>query len=392
MNRIILAFLWLSALPLYAADNTPFTINGSGFGSNSANQVFLGGSAGPIESQADGTPIGNVGTSGILGSGWTIEGAATQNWEMISTARAWSATKSSMEDNNDGNQFQFGKVYDTGAQYTTTYVRFYVYIETALNNSTDNLQIKLVRHLGRIDCQDGLGDPDTANTYFTTFAGVNFTAFAINYNSGTCGSDNTLTPSVFSGNQLPYNKWLLVEYTIKFSTAPGVADAVYKTRITDVAANTVFQSYTQSSVLNWVATDVTRPYRYITMHGYIGNNAGTGPAYETKVYWDSNWYVETTPSGTTTPSWVLRCDNAAWVSVTKCAAQKWDTWSSTAIAIHRNYANVTGNAWYYVMTDINTPTSTTGIADSENGGGGGTVLYRKTLSPIGGKTGKRQVH
>lgn len=328
-------------------DGSSYTITGTGFGTNTVGQEFLGGVNGPINSMSIGQTFRSLNRSG-----WTTY---TQVEDSIaSTTRSFTGYKTLLNDTQaayPNDHYQFGLTYDTGARYYSAYARFYVYLDT----TATTIQLKTVRFVGGPEKGGGgVDDGDTPNSYETTY-----------YNgAGEYFTNNGGTPNpVWGTSSVSRNTWNLIEVSFKPDTTLAAGNGTVKWRATDTSTNTVVYSNSATGVTFWGSSFASNPYRYLVAQFYMGNY---DPTLVPKTYFEELFF-SWNASASITPKFVLMGDASTYSGCTKgkLIVQKINgTWSDTSIPIIINkgaHSNLTGK-YFYIMSDIDTPINTSGIA------------------------------
>jgi hypothetical protein len=334
------------------ADGASATISGSGFGTNSVSQEFLGGVNGVIEGLAN-----NASWTAHARSNWTFPGAEPQQ---VSTDRSLSGTKSLANLNWASDNFQFGSKFDTGG-YKAIYTRFSYYLHQSPADSA--LQNKLDRYVcGPLGTDEGIEDSNLSNTYFIYFrggAGDFDSSIAVNG-----GSAGTLYPENGGGTGGPWGltgtgTWITKEVVFKPDSSAGAGDGSIQWRVIREDTRAVLTTGSFSSRNFWGSTHGATPFRYWVLYGYLGNGVTNG-----SVYWDRDIYCAWQNTDTTTPKYVLLGDASTYAGSTIFSVSPHTSWSDTTIQVTVNkgqHSNLTGKYWY-VMSAPGTPINSNGIA------------------------------
>jgi hypothetical protein len=338
------------------ADGNAFTMNGSGFGTNSVTQVWTGGVNGIIESIASGTGL-KTGASGagLLGGNWVCNTGYSETQQWVSDLRSFSGTKSIRNrygynvysgGTYDTGNFQFALDYDFGSGYQAIYSNVCFNLE---NNGQTAGQVKFKRWVG----PDGSNydDNDYPNVLLNQYG---FAAFNLTADAGTLTRTDSIADPIWS-----FDNWVRMEVLFTPGTS-GTANGSIQYRITLLTDGTVLSSGTISSATLWRNADPA--YSHFIIQGYISNEMQSDGA---ELFIDRDIYAVANLSGTTV-KYVLLGDASTYAGCTKrlLAVQPFSSWADTSIDITINkgpHTNLTGK-YLYAMNGIDSAINSSGIA------------------------------
>lgn len=334
-------------------DDQPFSISGTGFGTNTGigNVAFLGGLTGPIEAATNNANIKTSSTgSGLLGTGWTCNTGFSATGQWCSNTRSYSHTKAiknrygynvATGGTFNASDFQFGFGYDFGTNYGAVYANWIGYLNNA---GFTGGQVKFMRWGG--SAVMGFQDNDYPNMLFNQFG---FAAFQRFYNGGDQGNVS-VSGTIYDLN----TSW--VRYEVMFQPGTGTTDGALGWRVTRLADNSILSSGTATSRQFFLPAAGETGFRWVLPQGYIGNTPFQQDGVEW--YYDNEMFFSANLSGTTKPKFLYLGDNPVFASCTRVHIQNPTSWSNTSISglkINKGGFTSGQTVYWHVMDDINTP-------------------------------------
>lgn len=341
--------------PVADGDTKTVTITGAGSNVPAANQSFLGGTGGVIESGTNGSMF-----STNMPVDWAQPGT---DGPEFSTARTLNGTRSLLNDRTGG-AYQFGIRFDHGSSQRVQFARFSYYMENP--NGTYG-QLKFIRFVGAIDTYGGLHDanqPDHYITYFSPSATNPGSGTYMPVNNSTLGGSNVNRQESVgsSGNYYSENEWVTIEiYSLHNSDVT----------LSDGSVRLVARSESSGNVIaDCIWSGVRLDYgganrgRWLVLQFYMGN----GLDYDCKVYLDRDIYVSSNTSGDTVPKFILLGDASTYSACTKFTVCEYTDWvdngatSDITFRVNQGYHASLSGIYVYAMSGPNTPINTTGVA------------------------------
>jgi hypothetical protein len=345
------------------ADGQSVTITGSGFGTQTVTQDFLGGVGNPVEAAADNTMF-----TSLSYSAWNTY---SDNAAHVSSTRAFTRNKSLNVTYPTFNAF--GLVRNLGT-YKSIYTRQIIYLDSG---ATTDGQIKINRYVGvpvgtipksgngstnangTVNANSVHEDGRLPNTLLHDF----WVSGPGSYLTVQCDNHPGDEPGFNANSLLQYNKWVILETVFKPDSTVGAGDGTFQIRTIDGSDGTVYGNQTIGPRVFWEDTDVA--FEWFVAQFYIGNGmqqTGVG------IYLDPEHYIAVNAASTTTPKFVLAGDASTYSACTKptMAIQPFTSWSDTSIQVTANKGKLSslnnGSAWFYPMSAINTPINTNGYS------------------------------
>jgi hypothetical protein len=318
MNRHLLAGLMLLPTVAMAApaitsvtgtvsDDQTITINGSGFGTNSLRQQWLGGKSGPIESTPAGTRF-----LATARAGWSEDGSLDESF--IDSRRAYSGSRSIVFDPalaryRDG---RFGLIYDTGSNFTELYSSNMVYFD---DGGAGAGQWKMIRWCFK----NSVTDDSVPNAYVSNCAGAPGDFFYVQ------GGSTATKMNWFDTQSLPLTgAWYRVETYMRPSSSSTASDGEFWMRTTKVSDGTTgTQRYTG---LKTYSDGDTNRYRYIVFQNYMGN----GNYNNQTIVWMDDIYISQTQAR------VELCKSSTWAACKNKDIQLPTAWNNSQISVKLN--------------------------------------------------------
>lgn len=320
------------------ADGAAYTITGSGFGTRSTSQEWLGGLNGVIDSMANGDRFDQLGRAG-----WSLLTPSTSRYPTCSTERAWSRGKSLVHDTRGGAEYKQSLFFDA-TSYSSMYTsnKCYLAHDTL---TTGYLQHKMIRWLRTETVVDGDGSymanrlGATRDSFLNTFNSAGTSTY---WMDGTAGT----TPLPTAGS------WYHLETWLKMNSTPGTADGYFRVRVTDPSAGTVLMDNVSTNRVYNGSSD-SGTYRYICFQNYFGNadvgepsGAGNGNAHGV-MWWDDHLIQYGTSDDALKICYLT--DASTWAASTVKEVQPVSSWADTSISLTINqgaHANLTGKYFH----------------------------------------------
>jgi hypothetical protein len=332
-------------------------ITGSGWGSNvpAANQISPWAE---IEAQANNTAL----TTGILGSGWSKPGSDPQ---LISTAATWNSSRSILNDNRVGGQFQYGFQRDLASTYLA--LRADIFVQ--LNAFNTNGQLKTVRYGGA--SAGGISDGDGGGECFFQHFPSNETptddGFPCNVvrNNSSGGGNSNFTVTQAGARMIQRGQWARMQHGLIPGTA-NTSDGTVTVHARRMDTNAVIGDTSRTSQMLRGTGDPE--YQRITAQFYHGNGyqVSGGASSEPYTYIDARMYWIVNYASATIPYTVEFTNSGTYSSSTEFVTQFFTSWADGQIDGTYYQGRLPGNTpgtnlWAYVMTAPGVPASTTGI-------------------------------
>ena len=340
-------------------DGQSVTITGTGFGTQTVTQDFMGGVGNPVESASDNTMF-----TSLSYSAWNTY---SDNAAHVSSTRAYTRNKSL---NITYPTFSaFGLVRNLGT-YKSLYSRQLIYLDSG---ATTTGQIKINRYVGvptstipksgdgstnangTVNANSVHEDGRLPNTLLHDFWSAPGSYLTLNY-TGHPGDE----PGFSANSLLQFNKWVLLETLFTPDSTVGAGDGTFQIRTVDPDNYaTVYGNQTIGPRGFWASSDAA--FEWFVVQLYIGNGmqqTGVG------IYLDPDHYISANAASGTAPKYVLMGDAPTYAACTKFSICQFTSWSNTSITFPANKGNLSslnnGSAWAYPMSGINTPINTNG--------------------------------
>jgi hypothetical protein len=328
-----------------AADNQEITISGTGFGSNSLRQEFLGGTR--IDSLANGARIDQQGWAN-----WSMMTPSTSTYPHVSTERGWSGGKSIAFDTRGTTEYKQTLFYDTGsAGFSTLYTNAVIYLDHIDLISGSYLQWKMMRWYKVPDVLDhaqGLSGAYLSNRLLSTgvFTGFNSSTQYVYWLDSQSGRTN-----------LPGRRtWYRYETWLRMNSAPGTGNGTFRVKVTNPATGQVVADNTINNVM-FNASGDSGNFRYLVVQNYFGNasdggysQAGNGQAV---AFWD-DLYISQSEAR------VEVCDQATYSSCVNKEIQVPTSWADNRITVRLNKGNKSQVGAYLYVVDSTGAVNTQG--------------------------------
>lgn len=334
-------------------DSVTKTITGGGANVAAANQSFLGGYNGTVESATVGAQF-----TTFRPANWSQAGAA--HGPICSNTRSLNGTKSLLNDTVNG-QYAFAMRYDFTASRYVQFGWFSYYLDKP---NAVNGQLKLCRTVGDIASTGGIHDANQPNHYITYFhpdAGGNGEYMPVN-NSSLGGSNINVYASSESGTYYAEGVWVTCEYVSTYNSTTSASDGevILVARRQDTGA--ILGTYTWSNVR--LDYDGANRARWFLIQMYMGNGLADG---STKLYIDRDVYVSCSTTSTK-PKYILLGNASTYAACTKLTICEYTAWtqngSDADVTFRVNkgqHASLSG-LYVYGMSGPNTPINSTGVA------------------------------
>jgi hypothetical protein len=318
------------------ADNQEITISGTGFGTNSLRQEFLGGSK--IDSLANNTRIDQQGWAN-----WSAMLPSTSTYPHVSTERGWSNGKSIAFDTRGTTEYKQTLFYDTGsAGFTTLYTNAVIYVDHMDLIAGSYLQWKMMRWYKVPDVLDhaqGLSGAYLSNRLLASgvFTGFNSADQFVYWLDSQSGRTN-----------LPGRRtWYRYETWLRMNSAPGTGNGAFRVRITNPATGQIVADNNISNVM-FNASGDSGNFRYFVVQNYFGNasdggysQAGNGQAV---AFWD-DLYISQSEAR------VEVCDQATYSSCVNKEIQLPVSWANDRLTVRLNKGNKSQVGAYLYIVD-----------------------------------------
>ena len=324
------------------ADDQTVVISGSGFGSNSLKQEWLGGSSGRVDSQANGTRIDTLGWPN-----WSLLTPSTPTYPHVSTERSWSGGKSIAFDTRGTTEYKQTLFYDTGsAGYTTMYTNALIYLDYQTLLSGSRFQWKMIRWYKVADVLDHANN--LSGALMSNWQGTNPASYLAGFNASS--SQYTYWFNDLGSKQILPGKgaWYRYETWVKMNSTPGTADGTYRVKVTDPVTGSVVVDQLISNVM-YNATGDSGNFRYVVLQNYFGNASNGGysqPDNAQAVAWWDDIYMSQSQAR------VEVCSSPTWAQCASREIQAASVWSDGSITVKLNKgANLDFTNAYLYVTD-----------------------------------------
>jgi len=323
-----------------AANDQTIVITGTGFGTNSLRQEWLGGTTGAVDSLAVGTRFDQTGRPG-----WSLLTPSTPTYPRVSSERSWSNGKSVVFDTRGTTEYKQTLFYDTGsAGYSNLYTNALIYLDHDTLQSGSYLQWKILRWYKVADVLDHINNLSGAymsNPMGSGHVGV-FTGWNTNQGQYAYWFDT-------NGRQnLPgRGAWYRYETWLRMNSSPGTADGRFRVRVTNPSTGAVVTDNTITSIIFNGSGD-TGNFRYLVLQNYFGN-AGDGGFSQAEnahaVAWWDDIYVSQSEAR------VEVCSQPTYAACTSREIQPASAWTDTSISVKLNRGNRSdmANTYLYVV-------------------------------------------
>lgn len=283
----------------------------------------MGGSTGFIDSLPNGARIDQQGRAG-----WSLMTPSTATYPHVSTERSWSGGKSIAFDTRGTTEYKQTLFYDTGsAGYQTLYTNALIYLDHDNLLPGSYLQWKIMRWYKVADVMDHA--ENLSGAYMSNPMGSGMVGVFTGWNTDQGHFVNWFT----SGSNLPYKgAWYRYETWVKMNSAPGVADGLFRVKVTNPVNGTVVANNVISNVV-WNGRGDTGNLRYLIIQNYFGNATDGGysqAANGNAVAWWDDIYVSQSEAR------VELCNAATWAQCTNREIQPASSWANGSITVKLN--------------------------------------------------------
>ena len=241
------------------AHNGEVTINGSGFGSNSLAQEFLGGDR--VDALANNARIDQQGWAN-----WSMMTPSTATYPHVTTERGWSGGKSIAFDTRGTTEYKQTLFYDTGSSgFNFLYTNALIYLDHIDLLSGSYLQWKMMRWYKVPDVLDhaqGLSGAYMSNR-------VASSSFFTGFNA------STQFTNWFSGNLPGRRSWYRYETWLRMNSSPGTGNGTFRVKVTNPTTGAVVADNTYNNVM-FNASGDSGNFRYLVIQNYYGNASDGG--------------------------------------------------------------------------------------------------------------------
>jgi hypothetical protein len=349
-NLLTLSLLFVSAAATAApaitgttgtvAHNGQITINGSGFGSNSLAQEFLGGDR--VDSLANNARIDQQGWAN-----WSMMTPSTNTYPHVTTERGWSGGKSIAFDTRGTTEYKQTLFYDTGSSgFSYLYTNALIYLDHIDLLSGSYLQWKMMRWYKVPDVLDhaqGLSGAYMSNRLASS-------SFFTGFNS------STQFTNWFSGNLPGRRAWYRYETWLRMNSSPGTGNGTFRVKVTNPTTGAVVADNTYNNVM-FNASGDSGNFRYLVIQNYFGNasdggynQAGNGQAVS---FWD-DLYISQSQAR------VEVCDQATYNACVNKEIQYPTAWGDGRITVRLNRGNKSTVGAFLYVTDSSGAVNTNG--------------------------------
>lgn len=351
--------------PISDGDTVTVTISGAGSNVSAANQSFLGGSGGVVES-------GTIGQ--LFRTNPPPNYGGLTHGPRYDDTRSLNGTAALLNDRVNS-QYQFGMRWDTGQPRRVLLARFSYYLT---NPNATTGQLKLWRSSGEIGTGGGVGDGDTEDAYITFNQGNRW-----NVNSGplnaapgaglvswtiprsTAPRQSSWDAESYANGDTPWQyeeQWVTIEVCLTASTGAEVADGrVQVACYLESTGELVTNRWAENVILS--ATSGRPQARYHVLQGYLGNGYDTA----CKLWLDRDVYF-TYSDTETIPKFIILGNASTYSACTVRTVCEYTAWvnngSSSDITIRVNqgrHSSLSG-LYVYAMSQPGVPINSTGVA------------------------------
>jgi hypothetical protein len=303
--------------------NQGWRITSTGLGTNvpAANQISPWAE---IEAEANNTPL----TTTILGAGWSKPGSDPQ---LITTAATWNSTRSILNDNRVGAQYQYG----FQRNLSSTYLALRADIFVQLNAFNTNGQLKTVRYGGDAPSAgvvDGDGGGECFFQHFPSNETPTDDGFPCNVvrNNSSGGGNSNFTTSQPGARMIQRGQWTRMQHGLIPGSA-NTADGTVTVHARRMDTNAVIGDTSRTSQMLRGTGDPE--YQRITAQFYHGNGYQVlgGASDEPYTYIDGRMYWIVNYDSATLPLTVEFTDSAVYDDSNEFVTQIFTSWSDTEI-------------------------------------------------------------
>lgn len=318
------------------ADNQQITISGTGFGTNSLRQEFLGGTK--VDSLANNARIDQQ-----AWPNWTAMQPSTSTYPHVTDERGWSNGKSIAFDTRGSTEYKQTLFYDTGSSgFTTLYTNAVIYLDHMDLLSGSYLQWKMMRWYKVADVLDraqGLSGAYLANRLASS-------SFFSTFNSG--GQDVYWLSAESGRTNLPGRRgWYRYETWVRMNSSPGTGNGVFRVRVTNPSTGQVVADNNVTNVMYNGSGD-SGNLRYLVVQNYFGNAADGGFSQagngQGVAFWD-DLYISQSEAR------VEVCDQATYSSCVNKEIQLPTAWANDRITVRLNKGNKSQVGAYLYVVD-----------------------------------------
>lgn len=328
------------------SDNQEVTITGSGFGSNSLRQEFLGGTR--VDGLANGARIDQQGWPN-----WSLLTPSTQMYPHVTTERGWSNGKSIAFDTRGTTEYKQTLFYDTGSGgFNMLYTNALIYLDHNTLLSGSYLQWKMMRWYKIADVVDH--GQNLSGSYMSNR--LNSTSFFSTFNSS--GQFTNWFDTAPTSMNLPgRGAWYRYETWVRMNSAPGTGNGLFRVRVTNPATGAVVTDNRVTNVM-YNASGDTGNLRWLVLQNYFGNASDGGYAQDFNAqavsFWD-DLYISQSEAR------VEICDQATYSACVNKEIQYPTSWADGSITVRLNKGNKSAVGTFLYVVDSTGTANTNGF-------------------------------
>jgi hypothetical protein len=318
------------------SDGQEITVSGSGFGSNTLRQEFLGGTK--VDGLANGARIDQQGWAN-----WSLLTPSTNMYPHVTTERGWSNGKSIVFDTRGTTEYKQTLFYDTGSGgFNTLYTNALIYLDHDTLLSGSYLQWKMMRWYKVADVVDH-GD-NLSGSYMSNR--LNSTSFFSTFNSS--GQSTNWFDTAPTSMNLPGRRaWYRYETWVRMNSAPGTANGLFRVRVTNPATGAVVTDDRVTNVMYNGSAD-SGNLRFLVLQNYYGNasDGGYAQAFNANAvsFWDDIYISQSEAR-------VEVCDQATYSACVNKEIQYPTSWADGRITVRLNKGNKSSVGSYLYVVD-----------------------------------------